>query len=73
VEVESVSFGKQVSMATIEWLLICGSILITASCARTATSFNAQSAVGINLASVNYYSTEQPIIGLAGGWAVRAL
>lgn len=30
--------------------------------ARVANSFNAQSAMDINLATVNYYSSEQPLI-----------
>jgi len=30
--------------------------------ALAATYFNAQSAMGLNLATVNYYSSEQPFI-----------
>jgi hypothetical protein len=37
-------------------------ILTVSGGARAATSFNAQSAMGINLAAVNYYSSEQPFI-----------
>ncbi len=36
-------------------LMVCGG-------ASAATSFNAQSAMGINLGAVNYYATEQPFI-----------
>jgi hypothetical protein len=37
-------------------------ILTVSGGVRAATSFNAQSAMGINLATVNYYSSEQPFI-----------
>jgi hypothetical protein len=37
-------------------------ILMVSGGARAATSFNAQSAMGVNLATVNYYASEQPFI-----------
>jgi hypothetical protein len=37
-------------------------ILMVSGGARAATSLNAQSAMGINLATVNYYASEQPFI-----------
>jgi hypothetical protein len=37
-------------------------ILAVSAGARAATSFNAQSAMGINLAAVNYFASEQPFI-----------
>ena len=37
-------------------------ILTLSGGARAATSFNARSAMGINLAAVNYYASEQPFI-----------
>jgi hypothetical protein len=37
-------------------------ILTVSGGVRAATPFNAQSAMGINLATVNYYSSEQPFI-----------
>ena len=43
--------------------------------ARAATSFNAQSAMGINLGAVTYYTTEQPFINsfaTAQGWITHS-
>jgi hypothetical protein len=42
------------------WLTLL--ILAAPGGALAATSFNAQSAMGLNLAAVNYYSSEQPFI-----------
>lgn len=49
------STGRWFALAIVSFLWFCGN-------GRAATSFNAQSAMGINLASVNYYATEQPFI-----------
>ena len=46
----------------IELISVSLLILSLSNGARAATSFNAQSAMGINLAAVNYYATEQPFI-----------
>jgi len=51
-----------VSTRAIELISVGLLILPISNGARAATSFNAQSAMGINLAGVNYYSTEQPFI-----------
>jgi hypothetical protein len=52
-------------------------VLILMSCggARAATSFNAQSAMGMNLASVDYYASEQPFINsfvTSQGWITHS-
>ena len=50
--------------------------LIMMSCgARAATSFNARSAIGVNLATVSYYASEQPFINsfvASGGWITHS-
>jgi hypothetical protein len=46
----------------IELISVSLLILSLSNGARAATSFNAQSAMGINLTAVNYYTTEQPFI-----------
>jgi hypothetical protein len=42
------------------WVIVL--ILTASGGARAATTFNAQSAMGINLAAVSYYASEQPFI-----------
>jgi hypothetical protein len=42
------------------WVVVL--ILMLSGGARAATSFNAQSAMGINLGAVSYYTSEQPFI-----------
>ena len=44
----------------LKWIIVL--TLMFSGGARAATSFNAQSAMGINLATVNYYASEQPFI-----------
>jgi hypothetical protein len=46
------------------WWLAVDIVLISMSCAGAdaATSFNARSAMGMNLGTVNYYASEQPFI-----------
>jgi hypothetical protein len=59
-----VSTARRVQMPTAATGLIWVTVLIlmVSGVVRAATSFNAQSAMGINLATVNYYSSEQPFI-----------
>jgi hypothetical protein len=59
-----VSTARRVQMPTAATGLIWVTVLIlmVSGPARAASSFNAQSAMGINLATVNYYSSEQPFI-----------
>jgi hypothetical protein len=52
----------QMPIAAIGMIWVTLLILTVSGGARAATSFNAQSAMGINLATVNYYSSEQPFI-----------
>lgn len=58
----SYDLGRVVSIRAFE--LISGGLLIwaLATAALAATAFNARSAMGINLAAVTYYSSEQPFI-----------
>ncbi|MEA3172945.1 MAG: hypothetical protein QOF42_356 [Gammaproteobacteria bacterium] len=56
------STARRVQMPIAATGLIWVTVLILSGGARAATSFNAQSAMGINLATVNYYSSEQPFI-----------
>jgi hypothetical protein len=49
-------------IATIGLMWITVLTLMLPGGARAATSFNAQSAMGINLADVSYYASEQPFI-----------
>ncbi len=49
-------------IAVIGLVWVTAFILMLSGGARAATSFNAQSAMGINLATVNYYASEQPFI-----------
>jgi hypothetical protein len=51
-----------VSIRAIELISLGLLILPLSNGARAATAFNAQSAMGINLAGVSYYATEQPFI-----------
>ena len=55
-------FRRVVSIRAIESISAILLVLLAAHGARAATSFNAQSAMGMNLGSVNYYATEQPFI-----------
>jgi hypothetical protein len=48
-------------IATIGLMWVAVLILAVSGGARAATSFNAQSAMGINLAAVNYFASEQPL------------
>jgi hypothetical protein len=50
-------------------------VLMLSGEARAATSFNAQSALGINLATVNYFATEQPFVNsfvTSQGWITHS-
>jgi hypothetical protein len=51
-----------VSVRAIELISVTLLILGLSNGVRAATAFNAQSAMGINLAAVNYYASEQPFI-----------
>jgi hypothetical protein len=52
----------QMPIAAIGLMWITVLILMVPGGARAATSFNAQSAMGINLGGVSYYTSEQPFI-----------
>jgi hypothetical protein len=52
----------QMPIAAIGLMWVTVLILTVSGGARAATTFNAQSAMGINLAAVNYYASEQPFI-----------
>ena len=50
-------------------------MLVLSSGARAATSFNARSAMGINLGAVSYYTSEQPFINsfvTSQGWITHS-
>jgi hypothetical protein len=49
-------------IAAIGLMWVTALILTVSGGARAASSFNAQSSMGINLAAVNYYASEQPFI-----------
>jgi hypothetical protein len=53
---------RVVSIGAIELMLVSLLILSLSNGARAATAFNVQSAMGINLAAVNYFASEQPFI-----------
>jgi hypothetical protein len=56
------TFRVQTPIAAIGLMWVTVLILTVSGGARAATSFNAQSAMGMNLATVNYYASEQPFI-----------
>jgi hypothetical protein len=65
----------QMPIAAIGLMWVSVLILMVSGGARAATSFNAQSAMGINLAAVNYYTTEQPFTNTfvtSGGWITHS-
>jgi hypothetical protein len=65
----------RISITAIELMWVTVLILMFSREVRAATSFNAQSAMGINLAAVNYYSTEQPLINsfaMSQGWTTHS-
>ena len=53
-------FQMPITVIGLMWLTAL--FLSLSGAARAASSFNAQSAMGINLGAVNYYATEQPFI-----------
>jgi len=61
-----------------EWRALTMLVLVLVLCCRGATAatvWNAQSAMGMNLAAVNYYSSERPFINslvTAGGWITHS-
>jgi hypothetical protein len=58
----SYDLSRVVSIGAIELISISLLILPLLNGARAATAFNAQSPMGINLAAVNYFASEQPFI-----------
>jgi len=66
---------RLVSIGTIELILAILIVLPAPNEARAATSFNAQSAMGMNLEAVTYYTTEQPFINsfaTSQGWITHS-
>jgi len=67
--------GRAVSIRAIRLISFGLLILPLSNAVRAATSLNAQSAMGINLGSVNYYATEQPFINslvTSRGWITHS-
>jgi hypothetical protein len=58
----SYAFSRFVSIVAIELISVSLIIFPLLNGARAATAFNAQSSMGINLAAVNYFASEQPFI-----------
>jgi len=66
---------RAVSINALELIAVLLLILPTSQGAGAATSFNAQSAMGVNLAAVNYYTSEQPFINsfmTSKGWITHS-
>jgi len=66
---------RAVLIRAIELISVSLLMLSLSNGARAATSFNAQTAIGMNLGAVNYYASEQPFINsfvTSEGWITHS-